>query len=231
MDVYLFRHGRSESNDTVDVILGRCEGSPLVPTGVAQARQLGAALGQAGVRPAAVFSSPTARARSTARLAVEAAGLSCEVIEDASLHEQDVGSWFGQVASRTFDQACLAEIGRLGKDFRPPGGESINDVGARMLAWLDRFDSSSAMTAGPVFAVTHGGAIRSLVSLIMEWSHARTYETKPENCSVTLIRRRPGGRQAAPAAGHAGERWGCEFLALAPEEAFRSRDVAEPGLR
>jgi len=231
VDVYLVRHGRSESNDAGDIILGRCEGSPLVPIGVEQARRLGATLGQAGVRPAAVFSSPTARAKSTALLAVEAAGLTCEVVEDAGLHEQDVGSWFGQVASRTFDQVCLAEIGRLGKDFRPPGGESMNDVGARMLAWLDRLDSSSAVVAGPVFAFTHGGAIRSLVSLIQEWSHARTYETKPENCSVTLISRQPPRRQAAPAARHTGKRWSCEFLALAPNEAFSSRDLVNLGPR
>jgi len=218
MDVYLIRHGRSESNENRNTILGRCESSPLVDVGMGEARRVGLALGAVGLLPAAVYSSPTVRARSTADLALQAAGLGSDVVEDAGLHEQDVGSWFGRVASQTFDDDVLVEIAESGKDFRPPGGESMNDVAARMLAWLESLaDRSSPAGPGPVLAFTHGGAVRSLVSTLRGWSHAQTYATKPANCSVTLVRRGPD------------RKWRCEFLALAADEAFQDRAAADQG--
>lgn len=49
---------------------GRCEGETvLTPTGRDQARRIGAAFAHAGVKPAAVISSPMCRCRETAKLA------------------------------------------------------------------------------------------------------------------------------------------------------------------
>ncbi|SNT47949.1 histidine phosphatase family protein [Rhodococcoides kyotonense] len=215
LDVYLVRHGRSESNATSNTILGRCESSPLVSSGVDQARRVGVSLSKAGLLPAAVYSSPTVRARSTADLALQAAGLTgsgAEVVEEAALHEQDVGAWFGRVASLTFDDEVLAQIARSGKDFRPPGGESMNDVATRMLEWLDSLTVPFPPPGpGPVLAFTHGGAVRALVSRLRGWTHAQTYATKPSNCSVTLV------------SSGADRMWRCEFLALTADEAFTRR--------
>jgi len=74
LEVYLVRHGRSKSNDASDTILGPRERGWLFDVGVDQSK-FGMSLGKAGVVAAAVCSSLAVRARSTAVLAREAAGL------------------------------------------------------------------------------------------------------------------------------------------------------------
>jgi len=205
--VYLFRHGRSASNEQAGVICGRCELTPLVEQGVAEAAELGRHLLRSGLAPSSIFSSPTVRARSTAKVALATAEISMSVIEDERLHEQCVGMWVGKLGVEVFTDDCLLKIEKAGKDFRPPNGESMNDVGRRMLAWLT--DISLDVDDGPVLAFTHGGAIRALASTIHDWSHARTYATRPPNASVSLLRRRAGG-------------WHAEYLGRHAAEAFTS---------
>ncbi len=204
----LCRHGRAESNEATDVILGRAEGSPLVPEGVREATALGLALGAAKVGPGLAFCSPTLRARRTAELAMTATRRRAPIIEDARLHEQNVGDWFGRRASATFDTECLAVIEREGLDFRPPGGESFRDVGARMLDWLCDLPDLADRPNSDVVAFTHGGAIRCLLSELLGWSHSVTYAMKPANASVTALSRA------------AGREWVVECIALSPADAI-----------
>jgi probable phosphoglycerate mutase len=126
------------------------------------------------------------RARRTAELAITLAATHVEIIKDPRLHEQDVGEWAGRRASDVFTAACLRRIEQKGKDFKPPGGESMNDVGRRMLTWLDEQSGKDSLT---VFAFTHGGAIRALASTLHDLSHAQAYPIRPANGSVSLVRR------------------------------------------
>ena len=142
----------------------------------------------AGIEPDFVFCSPALRAFDTARLALSASGNDACIETDERLHEQDVGSWVGRLATDIFDEACMADVRALGKDFRPPGGESMNDVGRRMCDWLASLTRLRRGDVDPVVvAFTHGGAIRALASLLLHWTHSRTFAEKPANGSVSLF--------------------------------------------
>ncbi len=99
-----------------------------------------------GERPSRVMCSPFARARSTARLALGAAGLDVPVHLDERLRERDLGVFDGLTAAgitrRYPDETARRAL--LGKFYyRPPGGESWVDVALRVRSFVaDRLRES-----------------------------------------------------------------------------------------
>jgi probable phosphoglycerate mutase len=146
-DVILVRHGQTEwsqahrHTSVTDL--------PLTAEGERQARALAGAL--AGRRFAAVLSSPRQRALRTAELA----GLDVSIVDD------DLVEWdYGEYEGRTAD-----EIHRHRPDWRLwtdgcPGGESPEQVGARVDRVLDRI--GPLLQTGDVAVVGHGHASRVL---------------------------------------------------------------------
>lgn len=191
-DVYLFRHGEALNNVQGHLIGGRADEAPLVETGIEQAERLGETLLEKGLVPDEVYSSPARRARETGERALKAMGLEIPIIEDERLHEQATGDWTGRVAAEVFTEEQVREIELLGKDFRSPNGESMNDVADRMQAWIESLSDGPAHNPRTVFAFTHGGAIRSLASGMLDWSHAQTYQTRPDNTSVSTFKQVDG---------------------------------------
>ncbi len=187
-ELYLIRHGEAANNVRHNYIAGRSNHFPLTERGVEQSRRLGAALLRAELLPDVVYASPAVRAAQTARYTLDAMMTDIPITEDDRLQEQHVGEWVGRVATEVFTDEQVAEIDRLGKEFRSPGGESFNDVGNRMYEWANSISDS-----GRVFAFTHGGAIRCLASKIEFWSHPQTYQTRPDNTSISLFTRSRDG--------------------------------------
>jgi broad specificity phosphatase PhoE len=186
--IYLFRHGEAANNVMDNYIAGRSNHLSLTEKGIDQSRQLGRALLKTGFNPDLIYSSPAKRARQTAYYAaLELSTPTVKIINDDRLQEQDTGQWTGRVATDIFTETTLAAINQQEKDFRSPGGESFNDVGARMFDWLEEQDSDRQIAA-----FTHGGAIRCLASYIKNWSHERTYKTQPSNTSVSLLTKENG---------------------------------------
>ncbi len=199
-ELYLIRHGEAENNVRHNYIAGRSNHFPLTERGVKQSRKLGAALLKAGLLPDVVYASPAVRAFQTAHHALDAMMIDIPVNEDNRLQEQHVGDWVGRIATEVFTDEQVAEIDRLGKEFRSPGGESFNDVGDRMYEWANLISYS-----GRVFAFTHGGAIRCLASKIESWSHPQTYQTRPDNTSISLFTR-------------SGDKWALQYIGKNIEE-------------
>ena len=189
-ELYLIRHGEAANNVRQNYIAGRSNHFPLTERGVEQSRKLGAALLDIGLLPDIVYSSPAVRALQTARHTLNAMSLKTSIHEDDRLQEQDIGEWVGRVATEVFTDEQVAEIDRLGKEFRSPGGESFNDVGDRTYEWAD-----SIVDDGRIFAFTHGGTIRCLASRLESWSHPQTYQTRPGNTSISLLTRTSGDWQ------------------------------------
>jgi len=183
-ELYLIRHGEAANNVRPNYIAGRSNHFPLTERGVEQSRRLGAGLLKAGVLPDLVYTSPAVRTTQTAHHTLDAMMIDIPVDEDDRLQEQHAGEWVGRVATEVFTDEQVAEIDRLGKEFRSPGGESFNDVGGRMYEWANSISNSKR-----VFAFTHGGAIRCLASKIESWSHPQTYQTRPDNMSISLFTR------------------------------------------
>ena len=106
-------------------------------------------------------SSPLERARQTAALL----GRSGYPV-DERLIEMDWGEWEGRRRDELLAEAG-ARLDRdpLGRDFRPPGGESPREVAARLKPWVCEI----ARAGRPAAAVTHRGVIRALYAEATGW--------------------------------------------------------------
>ena len=152
----LVRHGESVGNvaaeaaraaraEVIDVP-SRDADVGLSPTGVEQARSWGRALaGESPDEPFdAVWCSPYRRARETAEVALEEAGLDLAVRVDERLRDRELGVLDrltgAGVRARFPEEAARRQW--LGKFYhRPPGGESWADLALRvrsLLADVDR---------------------------------------------------------------------------------------------
>jgi probable phosphoglycerate mutase len=154
-DLVVWRHGRTEWNDT-----GRFQGhtdTPLDAVGHAQAKAAAALL--AAYAPRCVVSSDLARARDTA------AYLGLPVTCDERLREVDVGEWAGLSRPEIAERFPETWAGWLrGEDVRREGGETLAEVEARALAAVA---SVPAGDGGPLVVVTHGGTSRALVLALL----------------------------------------------------------------
>ncbi|MQA32493.1 bifunctional RNase H/acid phosphatase [Modestobacter roseus] len=124
---HLLRHGRTEHTPE-----RRYSGSSDLPLS-----QLGRADAEAAARHLAgrgidvIVSSPLQRTRQTAEAAAAVLGVPVEV--DTDLRELDFGAWEGLTADEARQKSPLAYRRWSGAtDVRPPGGESIADVSARV---------------------------------------------------------------------------------------------------
>ncbi len=103
-----------------------------------------------------------------------------EVVPDERLWEQDFGAWEGLPASDVPDLGPLSRTQIAAH--RPPGGESFDDLRARVVPLL------VAIPAGRVAIVAHAGTIRAALSLALsDPADALGFEIAP--LSVTLLRR------------------------------------------
>jgi ribonuclease H / adenosylcobalamin/alpha-ribazole phosphatase len=155
----LLRHGETAHSVARTFSGSGGDDVPLTPNGRAQAEAAAAALADR-TNIGVVASSPLRRARETA--AAVAAVLGVPVRVEPGLAEADFGAWEG----RTF-----AEVGDAWPDeltewlastsVAPPGGESLDVVGARVRAAVDPLLAS--YTGRGVVLVTHAAPVKALV--------------------------------------------------------------------
>ncbi|HEX2040977.1 MAG TPA: histidine phosphatase family protein [Acidimicrobiales bacterium] len=144
----LVRHGQTQVNAE-----GRLQGRldvPLSELGRRQAASLASAVGDA----ARVVSSPLRRARETA----EVFGLPVEV--DERWVEMDYGDYDGRPLAEV--PADLWEQWRADARYRPPGGESLAEVGERVRAACTELVGEAAER--DVVVVSHVSPIKAAVA-------------------------------------------------------------------
>lgn len=151
------RHGETEAN-TQGRYLGQTD-SPLTRRGLRQAEAAARRIaGLAGI--SRVYSSDLARCVETAAAISRSAGQ--PYILDARLREVSFGSWEGTTYEELMASSDREAAVRWYEDpyaNRPPGGESVSELGERVEAFLDRA-ASETKRGGIVVAVSHGGPIR-----------------------------------------------------------------------
>lgn len=154
--IYVVRHGRTTVN-AAGRLLGRAD-PPLDETGVAEAEAL-AELARAWTGPVRVVSSPLRRCRDTAAAIAAAAGGSPVEIDDRWI-ELDYGE---------LEATPLADVPvetwarwRADLDFRPPGGETLAELGSRVRAACDELASSAE--GQDVVVVTHVSPVKAAVA-------------------------------------------------------------------
>ena len=206
IELYLIRHAESVANTQPHIIGGRSSNSPITEKGVEQAKRLGEHFLTEGIIPTKVLASPAVRTRQTAQHTLQAMGLDLEPTIDDDLQELDQGHWAGEVRLEKYDDATLQEIKRLGKNFKPPGGESMNEGGDRIYGCIERnIDTTEPITdTKSIFAFSHGMITRCLASYIHDWSQAKTFEKSTDNTSYSLFVYKDG-------------MWQLEYLGKKPE--------------
>lgn len=146
------RHGESAGNVARDAaeaegrerldLSSRDVDVPLSDLGRRQAEALGRWIAEQpeDERPSVVWASPYVRARQTAEIALDTAGLGVPVVVDERLREREFGVLDG-LTRRGITAQYPEEAERrslIGKFYhRPPGGESWVDVALRLRAVLD----------------------------------------------------------------------------------------------
>jgi 2,3-bisphosphoglycerate-dependent phosphoglycerate mutase len=157
---WLVRHAQSVWNAEA-LVQGQDPAAPgLTADGTAAARRLADRL--AGCGAGAVLASDLRRAVETA--APIAARLGVPLRTDARLRERNLGVLEGG-PSAALDPALLGwGGGGVDPGARPPGGESLRELYARALGWVEAVRRDPP---APVFvAVTHGGFLRVALACI-----------------------------------------------------------------
>ncbi|MCC2308208.1 histidine phosphatase family protein [Cellulomonas chengniuliangii] len=212
----LVRHGESQANlaaataeaagaEAIDVP-ARDADVLLSDLGAAQAAALGVWLGRLPEhqRPESVWCSPYARARQTARIALENAGLSLPVRVDERLRDRELGV-LDALTAHGVDVRMPAEAQRrrwVGKFYyRPPGGESWADVALRVRSLVD--DVSRIEAGRRVLVVCHDAVVMVARYVCEGLTESEVLEinrrTPLRNASVTTLRQ---GRTDQPWAVH-----------------------------
>jgi broad specificity phosphatase PhoE len=153
--IYMARHGETDDNAR-HVVQGSID-TPLNDRGRDQARELAEKASDLGI--VALWTSQLVRAAETAEIVGERLGLTPRV--DDRFAESRRGSWEGreltEIEASEPDSWAAWKAG--GPDFRFPGGESLGEHQARVIAAIE------AVRAGdePALVIAHGGTIRSAI--------------------------------------------------------------------
>lgn len=140
---------------------------------------------------APVLSSDLDRARATADAI---AGARHRLPHDPALRELNFGAWELQEFDKIPDQAHLRAFWETPGDIRPPGGESWNDIAARVDRAVARL--ARAHAGGDLIIVAHMGAILTQLQKALRLSAYDTFAHRIDNLSVTELHLRDGAWHA-----------------------------------
>ena len=210
LDLYLIRHEISEMNLYPHIVCGRSDDTPLIPEGERRASLIGGGLRALNVWPDLAETSPALRARQTGNCALRAMGYRGELLINPDLQELDQGDWQGRERKKTYGNPLfMARIAIKRRGFRPPNGESMDDVLARGWNFLHTKEDIMAKPDGlpqTELAFTHGQFTRILVGDILSWSTKKVLDSRQTpNGSLTLLRLR-------------GDEWSVPFVGKSPGE-------------
>jgi broad specificity phosphatase PhoE len=186
MRLLLIRHAETDWNGQK-----RLQGwadVPLNAQGQAQAAALGRRL--EGEAPAAIYASPSERARDTA-LAI--AGTR-PILTDARLQELHMGKFEGLIhedAQKLYPQAYEAWL--ADPENPPPQGEKRSELLARVLTFWEALRPQYLATRQTVLIVSHGGCLRILLCVLMGLDSREHWRFQVDTASLTELYLWEGG--------------------------------------
>lgn len=157
--VFLVRHATHDGLGTL--LCGRMPGVRLGSAGRAEASRVARRLGAEGL--AALYCSPRERAMDTAAPLAATAGL--PVTEDPDLDEFDYGDWSGSTWAALEADAAWRAWNEDRPHGRPPEGESLTELQARLARWLAAIRDRHPGAA--VAAVSHAEPIKAALLWVM----------------------------------------------------------------
>ena len=182
MHLYLIRHGQTSWNAE-----GRAQGHTDIPLDE-EGRRQAAALARMfeGTSLGEVRTSDLLRSKETAEGVAAASG--ARLVEDSRLRERGFGEWEGMHFTHFH-----ANTPHLGDEsffsFRPPGGESFQDVWNRLDGVIADLDSMTQDCA----VVSHGGTTAILLARLLHGSHITARSFRFGNTSIVELERKADG--------------------------------------
>lgn len=177
MKLYFVRHGETPCLEE-----GRFQGrsdrpglNDLSPKGKETAERLARFF--AGVEIRRIYSSPLRRTMETARIIARRRGLT--PVPDDRLIEVDYGDWEARRNEEVYNTPEARERARDKFRYRHKGGESYEDVHARVSAFLDEVMRGRA--EGPLLIVGHAGTIRTALIRLGVWTVDEAMGRKPDH--------------------------------------------------
>ena len=174
----LVRHGESTGNAD-GLLLGRMD-APLTDRGRAQVDKLRSSVAGA----TRVITSPLGRARDTA----EALGLGVPVQSDDRWVEVDYGEFDGRPLGSVPDEVWLQW--RADPHYRPPGGETLAEVGTRVRDACEELfaaDGQGARGDGDVVVVSHVSPIKAAACWALGLGDQGAWRLYLATASITRI--------------------------------------------
>lgn len=160
----LVRHGESESN-AANVFTGWAD-PPLTEKGEEEARLVGRLLRGKGIRIERAFTSALQRGSRSLQLMLDVLGQrDVETSADRALNERDYGILTGLNKSAAASKWGEDQVRRWRRSYAeaPPGGESLRDTTARVLAYYVTTILPAIMAGGTTLIVAHGNSLRALI--------------------------------------------------------------------
>jgi broad specificity phosphatase PhoE len=165
------------------VLCGRMAGVQLGDEGRQQARRLARRLAPVGL--AAVHTSPLERAQESAAIIAAAAGR--DPVIDEALIEIDFGAWTGRRFDALRDDPEWRHWNAERGTARPPGGEPMAEVQARVMRWAEA--AAERYPDAAIAAVSHGDVIKALVAgvLGLPLDHYARFEIGPASLTTIIL--------------------------------------------
>ncbi|MDZ7669756.1 MAG: histidine phosphatase family protein [Gammaproteobacteria bacterium] len=189
--LYILRHGQTEWN-AARRMQGRRD-SPLTALGRVQAELHGRTLARQDPVEA-LIASPLGRTRDTAELVNE--HLAAPVRFEDALMERDCGAWSGLTLSE-IQAAYPGEWQARSVDpyhHRPPDGENLVDMEARIAVLLDALVNGSERTLA---LITHGVMSRVIVKRLLALSPAEAVTVRHPNELFYRVEIAPSGQTSS----------------------------------
>jgi broad specificity phosphatase PhoE len=178
--VFFVRHG---AHDWLGrTLCGRMDGVTISQAGRAQAEAVARRL--AGERITALYASPMRRAEETAAPIGRALTLQVQKVD--ALDEIDLGQWTGALLEDLDHAPEWAWWNNARGQHRPPGGESMLEVQARVARWLE--DLAQRHAGKAVAAVSHADVIKAALchALGLCLDHHGRIEISPGSISAIV---------------------------------------------
>ena len=194
--IYLVRHGQALSNlEPPPPPSAAPHGlDHLTPLGEAQARKVGEILAGQGVK--LVLTSPAGRAKESAQQIAAALGAAPTRVE-TRLRPLELGR---DASGKPLSWDDRAKEFAGGRDPAPAGGESMAQVGERVMALAKGLQAEAP--AASIALVAHGEVIAAFVGEIQGTPPAQRYPPRLANGSITVVEARPDGSVALLLANH-----------------------------
>ncbi|BAS27547.1 histidine phosphatase family protein [Limnochorda pilosa] len=178
--VYLVRHGETEWNRIMR-IQGQSD-VELSERGRDQARRLARRMERWRIDRA--LTSDLARAQETARIVLGEREVPLET--DPRLRERHFGEWEGLTREEVLarDEAAYHRWGEDPWPFRPPGGESLEDVSQRAASLVEELRAGD----GHVLVVSHGGTLQTMLRHLLGWAGGGGPQIILFNTGLTILR-------------------------------------------